>query len=542
MIRHGSCFVLGVKISVAPLPSDLASAHAMILAEREARSTAEAAVAQARKDRIVLDLELERLRFQLAKARRAMFGQSSEHASTIGQFELALEDLEETIAAVEATAEKEAAKTKVVAFERRKPARRPLPDHLPRVRHVYPSLSACACCGGRLHKLGEDITESLERVPARWFVIQHVREKFSCNACDAVTQPPAPSHAIARGRAGPVLLAEIAFAKFGLHLPLHRQSVTFAREGVPIDVSTMADWIGAMSVALRPLVDIIIAHVLEAARLHVDDTPVPVLAKGKTKTGRLWAVVRDDRPFGSADPPAVFYVYSPDRSGAHPQAFLATWSGIMQADAFSGFNGLYAPGRSPRPILEAGCWAHWRRKFHEIASVTKAPIATEAVARIDAIFARERAINGTAPEARLAARTERIAPLVEDLANWLRRQRGALSPKSETAKAMDYALKRWPVFTRFLEDGRICLTNNAVERAIRCVAIGRKNWTFAGSDAGGHRAAAMYTLIETCRLNDVDPRAWLADVLKRLPDHPAKRIHELLPWNWAATRPAANAP
>jgi transposase len=520
----------------------------MILAEREAmaaeraaRTAAEAAVLQARKDRIVLDLELDRLRFQLAKARRAMFGQSSEHGSKIGQFELALEDIEETIGAAEATAEKEAAKTTVAAFERRKPARRPLPDHLPRERHVYPSLSACACCGGKLHKLGEDITESLERVPARWFVLQHVREKFSCNACDTITQPPAPSHPIARGRAGPVLLAEIAFAKFGLHLPLHRQSVTFAREGVPIDVSTLADWMGAISVTLQPLVDIIQAYVLAAMRLHVDDTPVPVLAKGKTKTGRLWTVVRDDKPFGGADPPAAFYIYSPDRGGVHPQAFLKTWSGIMQADAFAGFNALYETGRSPGPILEAGCWAHWRRKFHELAKLQKAPLAMEAVTRIDAIFARERTINGLAPEARLAVRTEAIAPLVDDLAAWLRRHRGTLSSKAETAKAMDYALKRWPAFTRFLGDGRICLTNNAAERAIRCIAVGRKNWTFAGSDAGGHRAAAFYTLIQTCTLNDVDPRAWLADILKRLPDHPAKRIHELLPWHWATDKATAHA-
>ena len=509
--------------------------------ERQARLAAELAVAKAHADHIVLGLELERLRFQLAKARREAFGQSSEPGARIGQLELALEDVEETLAAmrvIEATAE---ADTTVEAISRRKPARRPLPEHLPRVRQVYPSPSACPCCAGRLHKLGEDITETLERIPARWFVIQHVREKFSCRTCEAITQPPAPSHPIARGRAGPMLLAEIAYGKFCMHLPLHRQSRAFARDGVAIEVSTLADWMGAVSVALMPIVEIIEAYVLAAQRLHVDDTPVPVLAKGKTKTGRLWTAVRDDKPFGGLDPPAAFYVYSPDRSGVHPEAFLRSWSGIMQADAYAGFNRLYEPGRSPGPILEAGCWAHWRRKFYDIAVLKKAPIAVEAVTRIDAIFAAERTINGAVPSQRQAVREQTIKPLVGDLLVWLRSQRSALSSKSETAKAMDYGLKRMPAFTRFLDDGRICLSNNAAERAMRCVAMGRKNWTFAGSDAGGHRAAAIYTLIETCKLNDVDPRAWLADVLMRLPDHPAKRIHELLPWNWSPEIAAAHA-
>ena len=520
----------------------------MILAERQARDIergarllAEAAVVKARSERVVLDLELERLRFQLAKARREAFGQSSETGSRIGQFELALEDIEETLAAIQAADEITAATTTVEAFARRRPARRPLPDHLRRVRQVYPSPTACPCCAGRLHKLGEDITEPLERVPASWDVIQHVREKFSCRSCEAITQPPAPSHPIARGRAGSVLLAEIAYGKFCLHLPLHRQSRAFEREGVAIDVSTLADWMGAVSVALRPMVEIIEAHVLAALRLHVDDTPVPVLAKGKTKTGRLWAAVRDDRPFGGVDPPAVFYVYSPDRRGIHPETFLAAWSGIMQADAYTGFKALYEQGRSPAPILEAGCWAHWRRMFYKLADLKKAPIAIEAVKRIDAVFTIERAISGTTPAARQTVRDQTVRPLVTALVAWLRGLRNTLSSKSDVAKAIDYGLKRLPAFTRFLEDGRVCLSNNAAERAMKCVALGRKNWTFAGSDAGGHRAAAMYTLIETCKLNDVDPRAWLADLLKRLPDHPAKRIHELLPWNWAATPSTARA-
>ena len=500
--------------------------------ERQARLAAEAATAKVRADHVVLGLELERLRFQLAKARREAFGQSSETGSRIGQFELALEDVEETLAALRAAEEMTVEGTTVDAFTRRKPARRPLPEHLRRVRQLHPSPTACPCCAGRLHKLGEDITETLERVPASWFVIQHVREKFSCRSCEAITQPPAPSHPIARGRAGPMLLAEIAYGKFCMHLPLHRQSRAFAREGVELDVSTLADWMGAVSVALKPMVDIMEAHVLAAQRLHVDDTPVPVLAKGKTRTGRLWTAVRDDRPFGGVDPPAAFYVYSPDRGGVHPETFLRTWSGIMQADAYAGFNRLYEPGRLPGPILEAACWAHWRRKFYELAALKKAPIAIEAVTRIDAIFAIERTLNGSSSSTRQAVRHQTIKPLVDDLVAWLREHRARLSSKTDTAKAIDYGLKRMPAFARFLDEGRICLSNNAAERAMRCVAMGRKNWTFAGSDAGGRRAAAIYTLIETCKLNDVDPRAWLADVLRRLPDHPAKRINELLPWNW----------
>ena len=495
----------------------------MILAERAARLAAES-------DRRVLDIEIERLKLEIARLRRERFGQSAERSARIEQLELSLEDLEETAAAGEAAAET----AEVQAHPRAKPARRPLPDHLPRVRVVAPSPSACPCCGGTLHKLGEDITETLERIPASWQVIQHVREKFACRSCETISQPPAPFHPIARGRAGANLLAEVVFSKYGLHLPLHRQSGRFAREGVEIDVSTLADWVGAVSVALRPLVDAIADHARAGPRVHVDDTPVPVLAKGKTKTGRLWTMVRDDRPFGGNDPPAAAYFYSPDRSGEHAEMFLAGFSGIMQADAFSGFNRLYDPAREGGTITEAACWAHGRRKFFELAELKKAPIALEAVSRIDALFAIERDIAGLSPAERLVVRIERARPLVDDLAAWLHQKRTSLSGKSDTAKAIDYLLKRWPAFTLFLGDGRADLSNNAAERAIRGIAVGRRNWTFAGSDAGGRRAAALYTLIETAKLNDIDPRAWLADVLARLPGHPAKRIGELLPWNWKA--------
>ncbi len=508
----------------------------MIAAERAARLAAEQEAAEAKADRRILDIEIERLKLEIAKLRRDRFGRSAERSAHIEQLELRLEDLEETAAATEAA---QAPVEEAVAVQKallRKPARRPLPDHLPRLRVVEPVPAACPCCGGALHKLGEDVTETLERIPARWLVVAHVREKFSCRSCEKITQPPAPFHPISRGRAGPNLLAEVAFSKFGLHLPLHRQSASFAREGVDLDVSTLADWMGAVTVALQPLALAIADHARAGPRIHTDDTPVPVLAKGKTKTGRLWTVVRDDRPFGASDPPAAAYFYSPDRNGEHAESFLAAFKGIMQADAYSGFGRLYDPARKAGLIAEAACWAHGRRKFFELADLKKAPLAIEAVKRINALFAIEREINGLPPEERLALRTKRSHPLVSDLETWLHTKRAGLSAKSEMARAIDYMLKRWEAFTLFLKDGRVCLSNNAAERAVRGIAVGRKNWTFAGSDAGGHRAAAMYTLIETCKLNGIDPHAWLADVLKRLPGHPAKRIHELLPWNWSLTQ------
>ena len=268
---------------------------------------------------------------------------------------------------------------------------------------------------------------------------------------------------------------------------------------------------------------------------------VPVQAKGKTRTGRLWAYVRDDQPFGGLDPPAAAFFYSPDRGGEHPERHLASYSGLMQADAYAGFNRLYEAARKPGPIIEAACWAHGRRKFFDLARLQKAPIAIEAIERIDALFAIEREINGLSAGQRRAVRNQRSRPLVAELESWLRQQRAKLSRKSETAKAIDYSLKHWTALIRFLDDGRLCMSNNAAERAVRCIAVGRKNWTFAGSDEGGHRAGAIYTLIETAKLNDIDPQTWLADVLARLLDYPAKRIADLLPWNWRPQNLAAEA-
>jgi transposase len=528
------------------LPTDLASAHALIVAQRQALSAAEIRAAAAESEAQYRALLIEKLKFTIRKLRHDRFGQSSERGALLDQLELQLADLEadaaqaQVLAQIAAVAASE--KMVVPSFERRRPARRPLPEHLPRERTVYPALTVCPCCGGTtLRKIGEDVTETLELVPRQWKVIQHVREKFSCRTCEAITQPPAPSHPIARGRAGPKLLAHILFSKYGLHLPLNRQSAVYAREGVDLEVSTLADWVGAAAATLMPLVTEIHAHVFAAERIHADDTTVPVLAKGKTRTGRLWTYVRDDRPFAGPGPPAAVFFYSRDRGGAHPEQHLAGYAGLMQADAYAGFNRLYEVDRKAGPIVEAACWAHARRKFFDLARINQAPIASEAVGRIDVLFAIEREINGLAPQQRVGVRTERSRPLVVALEAWLREQRARVSKNSDTGKAIDYSLKRWTALTRFLDDGRLCMTNNAAERELRAIAVGRRNWTFAGSDEGGRRAAALYTLIASAKLNDVDPQAWLADMLARLPDHPAKRIHELLPWNWRPQNIAAEA-
>jgi transposase len=509
--------------SPALLPTELAEAHALILQQREELADAEARASGAA-------AMIAHLKLVIAKLRRDQYGQSAERGrKLLDQLELQLEELEAEASERSVIAERD---TSVQAFARGRPVRAPLPAHLPRERVVIPAPCACPVCGGKLAKLGEDITETLEVVPRQWKVIQTVREKFSCRSCEKITQPPAPFHAIARARAGASLLAMILYAKFGQHQPLNRQSAVYAREGIELDTSTLADWVGACSATLMPLIELIGHHVLAASRLHGDDTTVPVLAKNKTVTGRLWTYVRDDRPFGGHDPPAALFFYSRNRGGEHPRRHLASWAGILQADAYAGFGELYDGRRRPGPITEAACWGHARRKFFVLADLRQAPLAIEAVRRIDAIFTIERDINGAAPEQRLLVRQQRIKTIVAELESWMRGERARLSRHAEVAKAIDYMLKRWPSFTRFLEDGHICLTNNAAERALRGIAIGRKSWLFAGSDRGGERAAAMFTLIETAKLNAIDPQAWLADVLDRIADHPVSRLDQLLPWLW----------
>src|SRR3954467_4752877 len=531
------------------LPEEIDTLRAALLAEcaRAARVEAELAMARAKASDDEALIAHRRLRSENRAPQ--LYGPRSERAvRLLDQMELAFEELESSASEDEITAERAVAKTtNVVAFTRKRPARQPFPDHLPRERVIEPGPTTCLCCGGpRLGKLGEDVPETLEVIPRRWKVIQHVREKFTCRDCEKISQAPAPFHVIPRGWAGPSLLAMILFEKYGQHQPLNRQAERYAREGVPLSLSTLADQVGACCAVLAPLLRRVEAHVFAAERLHGDDTTVPVLAKGKTITGRLWTYVRDDRPFAGPDPPAAMFYYSRDRGGEHPARHLAGYAGILQADAYGGYNKLYEANRQPGPIVEATCWAHARRPFFVLADLAAnarrkaqgkpasviSPLALEAVRPIDALFEIERAINGRSTEQRRAVRQELSAPLVADLAGWLRQEQAKVARRAETAKAIDYLLKRWPAFTRFLDDGRICLSNNAAERALRGIALGRKSWLFAGSDRGGQRAAAIYSLIITAKLNDVDPQAWLADVLARIAGHPAHRIDELLPWNW----------
>ncbi|QPK12459.1 IS66 family transposase (plasmid) [Rhizobium phaseoli] len=541
------------------LPDDLASAFALLAQERARRVAAEAEAATSKAEAasakaLVSHSEalIARLKLEIDKVRRALYGSRSERkARLLEQMELQLEELEADAGEDELAAEIAAKASAVKAFERKRPSRKPFPEHLPRERVVIAAPTNCACCGSvKLSKLGEDITETLEVIPRQWKVIQTVREKFTCRECEKITQSPAPFHVTPRGFAGPNLLAMILFEKFAQHQPLNRQSERYAREGVDLSLSTLADQVGACAAALKPLHSLIEAHVLAAERLHGDDTTVPILAKGKTDTGRIWTYVRDDRPFGSLSPPAALYYASRDRRQEHPERHLKTFTGILQADAYGGYNPLFKVDRDPDPLTQALCWAHSRRKFFVLADIAAnakrgknaapiSPMALEAVKRIDGLFDIEREINGLTADQRLERRRRDCLPLVDDLQVWLQTERAKLSRSSPVAEAIDYMLKRWDGFTSFLQDGRICLTNNAAERALRGFALGRKSWLFAGSDRGADRAAFMATLIMTAKLNDIDPQVWLADVLARIADTSITRLEQLLPWNW--TPPTVNA-
>src|SRR5271154_4430997 len=530
----------------------------MILAERAARVDVEArlAVAKAEAANAQADLSsteafISRLKLEIEKLRRQLYGSRSERkARLLEQMELRLEDLEAAATEDELAAEKAAARTQTVqSFQRKRPSRKTFPDHLPRERIVIATPENCPCCGSKkLSKLGEDVTETLEVIPRQWKGIQTVREKFSCRDCETITQPPAPFHVTPRGFAGPQLLAMILFEKFGQHQPLNRQSERYRREGIDLSLSTLADQVGACTTALQPLHALVERHVLAAERLHGDDTTVPILAKGKTIKGHIWTYVRDDRPFEGRAPPAALYYASRDRRHEHPVRHLRDFAGILQADAYNGYNELYEPSRLPLPVTSALCWAHARRQFFVLADIAAnarrgqnapaiSPVALEAVRRIDVLFDIERGINGLAADERLRIRKERSAPALDELESWLREQRSRMSRSASVAEPIDYMLKRWNRFTRFIEDGSICLTNNAAERALRGFALGRKSWLFAGSDRGAERAAVMVTLIMTAKLNDVDPQAWLADVLARINDHAVHRLDELLPWNWQKSLP-----
>jgi transposase len=468
--------------------------------------------------------EIERLKLFVAKLQRMQFGPSSERlARQIDQLALRLEDLETNKPSLRPAAPQP---TGAAA----QPARKPLSPDLPReIETLQPKETECPECGGTLKHLGEDASEMLEFVPGHFKVMRTVRPKLACNRCDAIVQEPAPHRPIDRGLAGPGLLAHVLVGKYSDHLPLYRQSEIYAREGVDLDRSTLAGWVGGATRALEPLVDAIRKYVLDAMKIHADDIPVPVLApgNGKTKTGRLWTYVRDDRPAASTDAPAVWFAYSPDRKSEHPANHLATFRGRLQADAFPGFNRLYESGG----ITEIACWAHVRRKFHDLYEAHQSPIAKEALERIGALYRIEREIRGRPPDQRKQLRNERARPLLDDLKQWFETSLKRLSKKSDVTVAIHYALGRWTPLLRYCDDGALEIDNNAAERALRAVALGRKNYLFAGSDAGGERAAAMYTLIGSAKLNGIDPEAYLSHVLTRIADHPITRIAELLPWN-----------
>jgi transposase len=531
------------------LPDDIGALKAVLIIEREKalEVAAELAVARARASQDMALIAHQKLR--IARLERQLYGQRSERSSRlIDQLALAFEELEAGATEDELAAEAAVAKTTTVAgFARNRPERHTFPEHLPRERVVIDPPTSCDCCGGdRLRKLGEDVTRTLESQPRRWKVIETVREKFTCRDCEKITQAPAPFHVVPRGWAGPSLLAMIMFEKFGQHQPLNRQAERYALEGVPIALSTMADAVGSVCSVLDPLRRLIEAHVMAAERLHADDTTVPVLAAGKTDTGRCWIYLRDDKPFGGAGPPAAIFYYSRDRKGEHPQGHLVGYGGILQADAYDGYGKLYLVGRVPGPITEAACWVHARRPFFAMADIEQnarrkaaskkeiplSPIAIEIVRRIDTLFEIERSINGKSAEQRLVVRRTSSRPLVEALEVYMRARLDRLARGHDLAKAINYMLKRWAAFTLFLDDGRVCLSNNAAERGLRGIALGRKSWLFCGSDRGGERAAAMYSLIVTAKMNGVDPRAWLTDALSRIAAHPAHRLDELLPWNW----------
>jgi transposase len=526
-------YILGMSLATAELPDDMVSLRAFALACQSELKVAELSVQYKA-------LEIEKLKLQIAKLRRMQFGRSSERITRqIEQLELRLEELEtgEAELAAKAEAYAEAAEPTPPIRERTKPKRQPLPDHLPRqeVVHQPADDGACTCpdCGKGMARLGEDVTEVLDYVPGHFQVIRHVRPKYACTACDAITQAPAPAMPTPRGRATPGTLAHLLVSKYCDHLPLYRQSEIYAREGLELDRSTLGDWVGQAAWLLDPVAAAIRRHVFAAEKIHGDDTTVPVLAPGlgRTATGRLWVYVRDDRPFCSEAPPAAAYFYSPDRGAKHPTAHMANFTGLLQADGYAGFEGLYNPARTkPGPITEVACWAHCRRKFYDVWEATKSPVAKEALDRIAAVYAIE-------DKARFAPAAERVehrretAPLLDAFFAWADAVVVKLSGKLELSKAFRYTITRRKALTRFVTDGRLEADNNLAENAMRGIALGRKNYLFCGSDSGGERAAAIYTLVTTAKFNGLNPETYLRDILAKITEgHTINRIDELVPW------------
>ena len=470
------------------------------------------------------DILIEKLKHQLVGLRRHQFGSRSE---SLDQLELTLEE-EEIVLAAEAPVQQD---TAAPPGEKRQPKRRPLPDHLQRNETVLSAGDACADCGGRLKRLGEDVTEELEYIPGRFVVNRIVRPRMACACCEQITQAALPSRPIERGRPGPGLLAHVLVNKYADHLPLYRQSQIFGRDGIELDRSTLADWVGQSARLLEPLADAIGRHVLRGQAIFADDTPVKMQAPGagKTKTTRLWAYARDERPWNGDAPPAAWYRFSIDRKAMRPRDHLKEFEGWMHADGYAGFEELYRSGR----VREVACMAHIRRKFVDVQQSQGSAIAEAAIKRIAQLYAVENEARGKPPDQRVRIRQAKAKPILDELEVWLGAQLSRISGKTPLASAIRYAITRLKRLRPYIDHGVLELDNNTAERAMRSIAIGRKNWLFAGSEGGGRSTAIAYTLIETAKLNGVDPQAWLTHVLGRIADHKITRIDELLPWRYA---------
>jgi transposase len=538
-----------MPLTLDQLPHDMAALKALLVAKDAELTARTAELAAAKNGLVVTQLTIEKLKAQIARLRRERFGASSERIErTLEQLELALEEAEAAKAEAMAAAPQPAAQNEP-AGEARKPERkkrRQLPPELPRRDVVHRPPGVCKGCGGsELRYVSETATEVLAYVPARFEVVRHVRPACSCRKCETMVQAPMPELPIPRGMVDASFLAHIVVAKFCDHLPLYRQAEIYARSGLDIDRSQLAEWLGHVAWLLRPLVELIAEHVMVGRVIYADDTPVDVLAPGtgKTKTGRLWVYLRDERNHAGPASPAVLYRYTPDRKGEHCRTELANFTGWLHADGYAGFARLYeiagmkasdaALVHGPPRMAEVGCWSHVRRGFCDEWAAHKSAIAKEALDRIGALFDIERPIAGSPPDIRRAVRQRAARPRIDELAAWFDAQLQKIPGKSDLAGAIRYARSRWPALTRYLGDGRLEISNNAAENQIRPAALGRKNWLFCGSDAGGQRAAAFYTLVRTARLNGVEPEAWLTDVIARIGAHPINRLAELLPWNWS---------
>jgi transposase len=525
---------------IAALEARLAQRDAELAARDAELAARDAALSAALTELTGARVLIEQYKARLAKLQRMKFGQSSEKLDAeIEQFELTLEDLEEGEGARQAAAQS-LAQAKHPQRERRQPVRRPLPAHLPREEIVHAPGDVCPGCGGRhFSKLGQDVSEVLEKIPARLKVIRHIRPKLSCRACETIIQAPAPDLPIEKGRPGPGLLANVVVSKYLDGLPLYRQSGILEREGIAIERATMADWVGHVAWWVMPIAQMIGAHVIDAPVIHTDDTPIKMLApgQGKTRLGHIWVYLVDEKPWQGTRPTAAYYRFSPDRKGERPRDHLAAFRGVIQADAFSGYEAIARqagpPGANAPPIIHAACMAHARRKLFDEFERTKSPIAEEALKRIGELYRIEAEITGMSEDQRLSARQQRAVPVLAELKLFFEAQQRRLSSKSGLAKALRYSLNRWDALTLYTKDGRIGIDNNPAERALRTIALTRKNFLFLGSQAGGDRAAVLYTVLQSAILNGLDPEAYLADIIDRLAKgHPVNRLSDLLPWNW----------